>query len=92
MLYFVTLTYTRPMEDVNAHLATHRAWLDEQIGAGRILVAGPLEDRSGGVFLFECASRDELDTMLVQDSFQVHRLVETRVQGFSAALRCPWWQ
>ena len=87
MLYLVTLTYVRPIEEVNAHLGTHRDWLVEHARAGRILVAGPLEDRSGGFVLANCATREELDGILAQDSFQVHRLVSQDVRGFSAALR-----
>lgn len=86
MLYLVTLTYVRPIEEVNAHLNTHRDWLVEHTRAGRILVAGPLEDRTGGFVLANCASRDELDGMLAQDPFHVHRLVEHDVRGFGAAL------
>lgn len=91
MLYFVTLIYARPADDIKAHLTTHRDWLDEQVRAGRILVAGPLDDRSGGVLLADCADRVALDAMLALDSFQVHDLVETRVQAFQPALRGPRW-
>lgn len=91
MLFFVTLTYARPMEEVTEHLGSHRTWLNEQIQAGRIVVAGPLDDRSGGVLLADCADRAALDAMLAEDSFQVHHLVDTRVQGFLAAQRSPHW-
>ncbi|MGM9491955.1 YciI family protein [Ideonella sp. YS5] len=91
MLFFVTLTYVRPAEEVAEHLGTHKDWLDQQISAGRIVVAGPLEDRSGGALLADCADRGALDAMLAQDSFQVHRLVQTRVQVFQAALHSPSW-
>lgn len=87
MLYLVTLNYLRPIEEVNAHLDTHRVWLAQQTRAGKILVAGPLEDRSGGFVLARSDSRDELNRMLALDSFVVHQVVEPRVQGFEAALR-----
>lgn len=72
---------------MNAHLGTHRDWLVEHARAGRILVAGPLEDRSGGFVLANCTPREELDGMLAQDSFQIHRLVSQDVRGFGTALR-----
>ncbi len=89
MLYLVTLTYIRPIEEVNAHLDTHRDWLVTHMRGGQLLVAGPLEDRTGGFLLARCANREELDDMLAQDSFAVHRLVEAQVRGFDAALRAP---
>ncbi|KRB30463.1 YciI family protein [Acidovorax sp. Root70] len=87
MLYLVTLRYIRPVEEVHVHLDTHRDWLVEHTGAGRILVAGPLEDRTGGLVLARCENREALDQMLAQDSFAQHRLVEHAVLGFGAALR-----
>ena len=48
MLYVITLTYIRPLEEVDAHLDTHRAWLAEHTRGGRILVAGPLAALRGG--------------------------------------------
>ncbi|BBB66042.1 hypothetical protein UNDYM_1789 [Undibacterium sp. YM2] len=87
MLYLDTLTYIRPIEDVNAHLDTHRDWLVTHTRRGQILIAGPLEDRSGGFLLARCANRDELDHMLALDSFAIHYLVEPQVRGFDAALR-----
>lgn len=87
MLYLVTLRYTRPIEEIHAHLDTHRDWLVEHARAGRILVAGPLSDRSGGVVIARCGSRADLDAMLAADSFAVHSLVAHEVLGFDAALR-----
>jgi len=87
MLYLVTLTYIRPIEEVNAHLDTHRDWLVAHTRSCQLIVAGPLEDRTGGFLLARCASRDELNSMLALDSFAVHRLVEHQIKGFDVALR-----
>jgi uncharacterized protein YciI len=87
MLYLVTLNYVRPIEEVNAHLDTHRDWLVTHVRAGHILVAGPLEDRTGGFLLARSNSREELERLLAQDSFAVHGVVEFQVRGFEAALR-----
>ncbi len=89
MLYLVTLTYVRPIEEVTAHLETHREWLATHTREGRILMAGPLEDRTGGFMLVRCASREDLDPMLAADSFAVHGLVDHQVRGFTVALRSP---
>jgi uncharacterized protein YciI len=87
MLYIVVLTYIRPVEEVHAHLDTHRDWLVEYAKKGSIIVAGPLEDRSGGALLAYCKDRAELDDMLARDSFHVHQLVEYQIKAFSGALR-----
>jgi len=87
MLYFVILTYIRPIEDVQSHLDSHRDWLIEYSKKGNIIVAGPLEGRTGGAVLTCCQDRAELDDMLARDSFNVHRLVSYEVKTFSVALR-----
>lgn len=87
MLYIVVLTYIRPVEEVHSHLDTHRDWLVEYAKRGSIIVAGPLEDRSGDALLASCKDRTELDSMLAKDSFHVHRLVECQVKAFTGALR-----
>jgi uncharacterized protein YciI len=87
MLYVVILTYIRPIEEVHAHLDSHRDWLIEHSKSGNIVVAGPLEDRKGGAVLACCKDRAELDNMLARDSFHIHGLVDYEVRAFSAALR-----
>jgi len=89
MLYAVTLTYLKPVDEVNLHLSTHQAWLAEHARAGRILTAGPLEPRTGGMLIAHCASRDELDRLLEQDSFHVHGLAAYEVRAFHPVLRAP---
>ncbi|WP_284417830.1 MULTISPECIES: YciI family protein [unclassified Bradyrhizobium] len=87
MLYAVILKYVRPIEEVRAHLDTHRDWLVEHTKKGRILVAGPLDDNSGGAIISHCKDRAELDEMLASDSFTVHRLVDHEIRGFTGAMR-----
>ncbi|MBB4127653.1 uncharacterized protein YciI [Xanthomonas translucens] len=87
MLYILALNYVRPLEEVKAHLDTHRQWLAKHINAGRILAAGPNEDKSGGLVLASCGNRSELDDMIADDPFVAHRLVAVSVQGFEPALR-----
>lgn len=87
MIYIVTLSYVRPLDEVNAQLDGHRDWLIQHAKAGRILVTGPLEPRTGGLLLVRCADRAALDRMMNEDPFVVHRLVEVEVKAFTPMLR-----
>lgn len=95
MIYIISLKYIRPIEEVKAHLDTHRQWLATHARAGRILAAGPCEDQSGGIVLAHCRDRAEVDAMVAEDSFMVHRVAEAAVQGFEPAIRAaalgPQW-
>ena len=87
MLYTVILTYLRPVDEVHQYLEQHKTWLAEHIGAGAILVAGPLEDRSGGLLLASCGQREQLDRILALDPYVVHRVVSVAVHGCVPSLR-----
>ena len=87
MLFLVTLTYIRPIEEVHAHLDTHRDWLAKHATNGQILVAGPLHSGHGGLAIAHCEDRSELDALLAEDSFCIHQLVKCDVQAMTPALR-----
>jgi len=87
MLFIVTLTYVRPMSDIQAHLDSHREWLARYVRSGTILVAGPLASGAGGIVVAHADSRGTVDAMIREDSFHVHQLVEYDIQPFTAAMR-----
>jgi uncharacterized protein YciI len=87
MLFAITLTYIRPVEEVHAHLNAHRDWLAEYASKGQILVAGPLQSGDGGLVLAHCEDRSALDAVLAEDPFCIHRLVKCEVHATAPALR-----
>jgi uncharacterized protein YciI len=87
MLFLVTLTYIRPVEEVHAHLSTHRDWLGKYATNGQILVAGPLQSGDGGLLLAHCEDRSELDALLEKDPFHIQQLVKYDIQAMTPALR-----
>lgn len=86
MLYSIVLSYTRPMPEVNQHLESHKAWLIANVQEGRIVFAGPLEPRTGGLVLASCVNREELDGMMARDSFIVHQVAEYRAYACTPGL------
>ncbi|WP_253195285.1 hypothetical protein [Burkholderia cenocepacia] len=50
MLFAIKVDYTRPAEEVHAHLESHKAWLVKHVQAGSILFAGPLKGEAAGFF------------------------------------------
>jgi uncharacterized protein YciI len=81
-MFIVTLTYTAPLERLDAHLAAHRAWLGEQVACGLVLMAGPKLPREGGIIVARAASRAELDEALRGDPFAQHGLATYAVAEF----------
>ncbi|MCC2618016.1 YciI family protein [Aestuariibacter halophilus] len=68
-MYIISLTYQVPLEDVDAFIPEHIAFLDKHYAAGNFLLSGRKVPRTGGVILATAASREALDAILEQDPF-----------------------
>ncbi|MBE5253504.1 YciI family protein [Mixta mediterraneensis] len=68
-MYVVYLSYSRPVEEVEALLELHVQWLDRYFDAGVFIAAGRKDPRTGGMVLVKDIDRDRLDTILAEDPF-----------------------
>ncbi|MCX6553229.1 MAG: YciI family protein [Acidobacteria bacterium] len=51
MYALAIIRYRRPLDEVRAHHAAHRAYLQSLKAQGLLVASGPLEPRSGGALL-----------------------------------------
>lgn len=89
-MFIVTITYTQPIEAIEAKTVEHREWLDQHVASGLIVAAGPMVPRTGGILV--CASKgtkEELETLLKDDPFQAHGLADYVVTEFKAGKLNP---
>ncbi len=86
MIFSIVLTYTRPIEEVNLHLDSHKAWLAAQLKQGRVICAGPLAAGGGGLILASCADEAELHAMMAQDAFISQGVASYQAHGCIPAL------
>jgi len=68
-MYVVFLNYVRPIEEVEALLTGHIAWLDRYFAAGCVIAAGRKDPRTGGMLLIREMEREALDAILAEDPF-----------------------
>lgn len=68
-LFVVDVTYCKPLEEIDALLAGHVAFLDRHYSAGTFLVSGRKVPRTGGVILARAGSREFLAAILEEDPF-----------------------
>lgn len=69
-MYIISLTYNRPMEEVEALQDAHIAWLDNYFTADVFITAGRKDPRTGGVIIARDIDRQRLNTILQEDAFQ----------------------
>jgi uncharacterized protein YciI len=78
-IFIASLTYTVPIERIDAVLADHLAWLQAGYEAGHFLAWGPREPRDGGLIFVKAGSRGEAEALLLSDPFMLHELADLAI-------------
>lgn len=82
-MFFILLTYKKPLEEVDLYLEAHRAFLDEAYKNNLFLLSGPLRPRSGGIIISQLQNRDHLEATLKKDPFWIHELANYQIMEFT---------
>lgn len=68
-MFLFNLTYVKPLEEIEALLPAHIAFLDEFYAKGKFLCSGRKVPRTGGVILCSCESLEEAEEIRRRDPF-----------------------
>jgi len=74
--FVVLITYTASLEEIDAVLADHRAFLQEGYDAGMLLCSGPRTPRTGGVVIARAESLTALADWFARDPYRLRRIAE----------------
>ncbi|MFG3281796.1 YciI family protein [Streptomyces sp. NPDC048111] len=88
-MFVLELTYTAPLDRVDALLGEHVHWLDAQYAAGVFLASGRKRPRDGGVILAVGDDRGAMERLVASDPFRVHGLATYRITEFFATKVAP---
>ena len=88
-MFVLLLSYVKPLEEVDALMREHLAWLDQHYAAGRFLVSGRQIPRTGGVILARGDDRDEMEALAASDPFVRGGVATCEVIRFRASQRAP---
>lgn len=81
-MFIVSLTYIKPLNEVDAFIDAHVEYLDAHYAAGDFLVSGKKVPRTGGVILMHCQNRAEVDAIITQDPFYIAGVASYEVIEF----------
>jgi uncharacterized protein YciI len=84
-MFVLLLTYVRPLEEVDALMREHVAWLNEHYDAGRFVVSGRRVPRTGGVIVARGDERDEIERIATTDPFVSGGVATCEVIQFRAS-------
>lgn len=88
-MFVLELTYTAPLDQVDAVLDAHVAWLDEQYAQGVFLASGRKNPRDGGVILAVAEDRARIEAIAAGDPFVTAGVCAYRVTEFAATKTAP---
>ena len=88
-MFVLELTYTAPVERVDAVLEDHVAWLNAQYAAGHFIASGRKNPRDGGVILAVGLDRAGFERLVAEDPFSVAGVCDYRVTEFIATKTAP---
>lgn len=88
-IFIASLTYTVPIERIDAALEAHLAWLKAGHETGHFLAWGPREPRDGGLIFVRAASREEAERMLRRDPFITQGLADLEIIQWTPRFAFP---
>lgn len=74
-LFIIKITYTASIEEIDKHLADHRAYLDQCYASGHYLTSGPQVPRTGGIIIAQGSSKSDIDMLMKDDPFVINDLI-----------------
>lgn len=86
-MFVIELTYTSPLEKIDAHMKAHVAFLKKYYASGHFLVSGRQIPRVGGIILAVGESREQVEAIVNEDPFIQHRVAKARIVEFRASQR-----
>jgi uncharacterized protein YciI len=89
MFHVLTLTYLQPLEVMDTVRPDHLAWIQKEVEAGRLILAGRQESQKGGVLITADISGEEADALAAQDPYNLAGLVSYERLSFNGAFRAP---
>jgi uncharacterized protein YciI len=81
-LFVVLVKYIKPIDQVDAALKEHRAFLNKHYDARRLVCSGRQVPRVGGVILLEVDSRKDAEAIIQEDPFYIQKLAEYEIIEF----------
>ena len=88
-VFVLLLSYTKPLDEVDALMRKHMKWLNEQYAAGAGDLASGDEEAAGGVILARGDDREEIEALAASDPFVTGGVATVEVIQFRASQTAP---
>lgn len=82
-MFFVVLSYKKPIEEIEKYLPDHIAFLDQYYENKKLIFTGRRNPRTGGIILVNSESKDEVTRLIQDDPFHQHELADYELIEFT---------
>jgi len=89
VFHVLTLEYVQPLDVIEQSRPAHLEWLQGEVDAGRIILAGRQEPLKGGLLITGDISVEEAQDIMDRDPYQIAGLVNYERISFNGAFRAP---
>jgi uncharacterized protein YciI len=86
-VFVIELIYKTDLEEIDAHMRSHMAFLKKHYAAGNFVVSGRKIPRDGGIILAVGNDKKQIEAIVEQDPFVKHKLADFRIIEFRASQR-----
>ncbi len=83
----LTIAYEKPLDEVDQTRPAHLAFLNDEVEAGRLLLAGRLEDGSGGVLITGDISTEAAQSIIDRDPYTLAGVASYQRLSFNGGVR-----
>lgn len=81
-MFIISLTYIKPIEEVDKHLAAHVEFLKEQYANKKFITSGRKIPRTGGIIISNANSLEEVKSIITHDPFYINNIANYEITEF----------
>jgi len=88
-MFIINLNYIVPLELLDAHMTDHVKFLRKYYKLNKFVASGRKVPRTGGIILALADSKEEIENIIREDPFCIHKLAEFTITEFLTSQHHP---
>ena len=88
-MFVIELKYKVPLEEIDALMKEHIAFLNKYYKAGNFIVSGRKVPRDGGIIIANATDKKAIEKIMKQDPFYKNKLATFSITEFLASQKTP---
>jgi uncharacterized protein YciI len=81
-MFIINLTYIVSLEELDAHMTAHVKFLQKYYKQNTFIASGRKVPRTGGIILALAESKEQIEKIIEEDPFYIHKLADFSITEF----------